>query len=370
MGICQSEDQKRSKELDRMLFSDSKRSNEVFKLLLLGTGESGKSTIFKQLLCLYGLGFSREYRLGAIASIHNQMLKTMKMIINFTDQCDVKISEDVLVSKDYVQKLDDSDLLTQEAAWHMGKLWSDPAIQNMVKKRVFSIECKNESEGSSAPLNFYLPDSTEYFFKQLVTISDPAYIPSNADLFRVRIPTTGILQTQFTVRKAHFLLVDVGGQRSERRKWLNCFQSVRAILYVVAISEYDQQLYEERRVNRIQESLQVFSSIATEFFPKTPIIIFFNKIDIFREKIKEVKIKPYYPDYTGQEGDSEAILTHFRKLFTTCANPEKKELSSVDRQLYFQVTCATDTRAAKKVFDVVRETVVREYLKQSSLISD
>jgi GTPase SAR1 family protein len=367
MGVCQSEDLKRSKELDKVLFSDSKRSKEVFKLLLLGTGESGKSTIFKQLLCLYGLGFSRDYRLGAIASIHNQMLKTIKTIVNFTEKCEVKISEDVIASKEYILNLEDSDLLTQEAAWHVGKLWADPAVQQMVKKRVFSVENKNDPE-SSAPLNFYLPDSTEYFFKQLLTVSDPAYIPSNADLFRVRIPTTGILQTQFTVRKAQFLLVDVGGQRSERRKWLNCFQSVRAILYVVAISEYDQQLYEERRVNRIRESLQVFNSIATEFFPKTPIIIFFNKIDIFREKIKEVKVKPYFPDYAGQEGDSEAILAYFRKLFLSSSNPEKKELSNEDRQIYFQVTCATDTRAAKKVFDVVRETVVREYLKQSSLI--
>jgi GTPase SAR1 family protein len=367
MGLCMSEDVRRSKDLDRMLFSDSKRANEVFKLLLLGTGESGKSTIFKQLLCLYGLGFSREYRLSAIASIHHQIIKTIKMIV-----CHAK-NEDLKASKEYILKLEDSDIISKEAAWHIGKLWADSAIQQIVKKRVISVEDKD----SSAPLNLYLPDSTEYFFRQLLTISDPAYTPSDADLFRVRIPTTGILQTQFTVRKAQFLLVDVGGQRSERRKWLNCFQSVRAILYVVAVSEYDQQLYEERKVNRIQESLQVFSNIATEFFPKTPIIIFFNKIDIFKEKIKEVKVKPYFPDYTGQEGDSEGILAYFRKLFTSHAKPESKEeeeekekspASTEERQLYFQVTCATDTRAAKKVFDVVRETVVRDYLKQSSLI--
>lgn len=39
-------------------------------------------------------------------------------------------------------------------------------------------------------------------------------------------------------------MVDVGGQRSERRKWIHCFQNVTSIMFLVALSEYDQVLVE------------------------------------------------------------------------------------------------------------------------------
>lgn len=47
-----------------------------------------------------------------------------------------------------------------------------------------------------------------------------------------------------------FSVVDVGGQRSERRKWIHCFDDVKAIIFVVALSGYNQVLFEDTRVNR------------------------------------------------------------------------------------------------------------------------
>ena len=39
-------------------------------------------------------------------------------------------------------------------------------------------------------------------------------------------------------------MVDVGGQRSERRKWIHCFENVTSIMFLVALSEFDQLLFE------------------------------------------------------------------------------------------------------------------------------
>jgi guanine nucleotide-binding protein G(q) subunit alpha len=39
-------------------------------------------------------------------------------------------------------------------------------------------------------------------------------------------------------------MVDVGGQRSERRKWIHCFENVTSIMFLAALSEYDQVLVE------------------------------------------------------------------------------------------------------------------------------
>lgn len=36
----------------------------------------------------------------------------------------------------------------------------------------------------------------------------------------------------------------MGGQRSERRKWIHCFEKVTSILFLVALSEYDEVLAE------------------------------------------------------------------------------------------------------------------------------
>ena len=58
-------------------------------------------------------------------------------------------------------------------------------------------------------------------------------------------------------------VTDVGGQRGERRKWIHCFTEVDAILYVAALSEYDQVLLEDSTKNRMKESLELFRNVST-----------------------------------------------------------------------------------------------------------
>ena len=53
----------------------------------------------------------------------------------------------------------------------------------------------------------------------------------------------------------------MGGQRSERKKWIHCFEAVTSILFCVALSEYDQTLLEDAEQNRMAESLVLFESI-------------------------------------------------------------------------------------------------------------
>ncbi len=47
-------------------------------------------------------------------------------------------------------------------------------------------------------------------------------------------------QVKYKHRSLAFKMIDVGGQRSERRKWIHCFDNVTAVLFVVALSEYNQ----------------------------------------------------------------------------------------------------------------------------------
>ncbi len=115
-----------------------------------------------------------------------------------------------------------------------------------------------------------------------------------------RIKTTGIHEIFFEIDNIFFNMVDVGGQRSERRKWIHCFESVTAVLFCVAISAYNQRLFEDHTVNRMHESLQLFGDISHgPWFKETPIILFLNKRDIFEEKIKVVPLTVCFPEFTG-----------------------------------------------------------------------
>jgi len=95
-------------------------------------------------------------------------------------------------------------------------------------------------------------------------------------------------------------MVDVGGQRSERRKWIHCFDEVTAILFVCGLSEYDQYLREDETQMRMHESILLFDEICnSSWFQNTSIILFLNKEDLFRDKITKVDLKICFPNYDG-----------------------------------------------------------------------
>lgn len=108
-------------------------------------------------------------------------------------------------------------------------------------------------------------------------------------------------------------MYDVGGQRSQRRKWVYCFEDVRAVLFVVALSGYDMTLLEDTTVNRLEESLNLFEQIVNNrWFKEASFVLFLNKLDLFREKIMSSSrhLRHFFPDYTG------TIVFHRSRLFS------------------------------------------------------
>ncbi len=160
------------------------------------------------------------------------------------------------------------------------------------------------SVGSSNLANLALFQS---YFDAISRIAQPDYLPSDQDVLRSRVKTTGITETTFIIADLTYRMFDVGGQRSERKKWIHCFENVTTILFLVAISEYDQLLFEDETVNRMQEALTLFDSICnSRWFVKTSIILFLNKIDRFKEKLPISPMKNYFPDYEGKAHHMES----------------------------------------------------------------
>lgn len=74
------------------------------------------------------------------------------------------------------------------------------------------------------------------------------YLPTNKDILHARRATKGIYEFTISINNIPFRFVDVGGQRSQRQKWFQCFDSVTSILFLVSSSEFDQVLVEDRYV--------------------------------------------------------------------------------------------------------------------------
>lgn len=104
-------------------------------------------------------------------------------------------------------------------------------------------------------------------------------------------------------------MFDVGGQRDERRKWIQCFNDVTAIIFVCASSSYNLVLWEDNTQNRLRESLALFKNIWNNRWLKTiSVILFLNKQDMLAEKIKagRHKLEDYFPEFASYQLPADA----------------------------------------------------------------
>ena len=354
MGCCGGNDtaeKERSKQLDKQLKEDAEKSAREVKLLLLGAGESGKSTVVKQMTIIHKSGYNEESRKKYINVILNNALVSLTNILQAMNS----ISPPVEFSNPE-RKADGDKLLSYElldttatqlpdgAPEVMKALWADAGVQACFQR-------SNE---------YQLMDSAKYYLDALDRICEPNFIPDEQDVLRCRVQTTGIVEENFSHKDLHFRMFDVGGQRSERRKWIHCFEGVTAIIFCASLSAYDLVLAEDDATNRMHESMKLFDSICNnKWFTDTSIILFLNKKDLFEEKIIRSSLKICFPEYNGADEYAEAAQ-YIQGKFEVLKITEYKEI-------YTHFTCATDTGNIQFVFDAVTDVIIKNNLKDCGL---
>ena len=133
---------------------------------------------------------------------------------------------------------------------------------------------------------FSFPDNMDYFFDKIDEIFTWNYVPSIEDLLKGRMQTTGITKQYFEINDYPFTIINAGGQRNERRKWIHSFERIEGIIFVAALNDYAHVLYEDKANNAMIESIQLFAEICnSKWFRRTEIVLFLNKNDLFREYI-------------------------------------------------------------------------------------
>ncbi|KAJ7592473.1 heterotrimeric G-protein alpha subunit, GPA3-like protein, partial [Mycena floridula] len=295
MGNCASqigkEEKAKSEAIDKQLEEDRKLFEQECKILLLGAGESGKSTLVKQMKIIYQNGYTTAELATFRPVVYKNVLESAQAIINALPKFNLRpvhAQNRILAEKirDYSLMEETNWILAPEIAEAIYQVIQDPVVPKVM------------NEHSS---EFYLMDSAVYFFAEVLRIGAPGYVPTVTDVLRARLQTTAFTEMRFPIGKLSCVnhMLEVGNQRSERRKWIHCFESITSIIFCTALSDYDQVLLGTNQ-NRMAESLMLFESIInSRWFLRTPFILFLSKIDIFKSKLPRVPLEKYFPEYTG-----------------------------------------------------------------------
>lgn len=299
-------------------------------------------------------GYSDEDCASYKSIVFSNTIQSIRAILNAMESLNIEFEnkEESTKHKQEFEKitsegdsLNEDTNFTPEFAQLIKKLWVDKGVKESFNRR----------------REYQLNDSAEYFLDSLDRLGDPKYVPNQNDVLRTRVKTTGIVEMRFHFKDLFFRMFDVGGQRSERKKWIHCFEGVTAIIFCVALSAYDLMLAEDEECNRMRESMKLFQSICNnKWFVDTSIILFLNKKDLFEEKIGKSPLTICFPEYAGANTFNEAapfIQMQFEEL-----NKRKDT-----KEIYSHFTTATDTNNILFVFDAVTDVIIKYNLKDCGL---
>lgn len=338
--------------LDKKLRVQIKEETKVHKLLLLGTGESGKSTVFKQMQIIYDQqkDFSSLEKATYRHVLRVNVVDCMQSLINGIEKYNItyehKESQPAAAA---LSELDihSTDFWSSRIIDDIKHLWfAEPAVAKMFDMRAM----------------IQLLDSTRYLCENVDRIGEADYVPTKDDILRARLRTSGIVEKVFRIHDVDFKFLDVGGQRNERRKWIHCFADVTSVIYVAAISEYDQVLFEKDDQNRLIESIEQFRELSNlPVFAQTAFILFLNKYDLFVEKIPRVSMKKTcFPEFVGNVTSVDECLVYIEEQFRAARHT--KNLSNC--QIFCHATCATDTSNIERVFEACKLIILQSNLNK------
>eukprot|EP00485_Elphidium_margaritaceum_P001572 CAMPEP_0202688084 /NCGR_PEP_ID=MMETSP1385-20130828/3624_1 /ASSEMBLY_ACC=CAM_ASM_000861 /TAXON_ID=933848 /ORGANISM="Elphidium margaritaceum" /LENGTH=401 /DNA_ID=CAMNT_0049342969 /DNA_START=42 /DNA_END=1247 /DNA_ORIENTATION=- len=400
MGCCSGmphAERQLSTMINKEITSDKRTDSRDKKILFLGSGGSGKSTLFKQLRYIHGEGFDTKYRENYIQNIHAQIVGQMKFVINIyieynqrqqqkqkkateskTEEAgaEEEEEEDDRETKDELLIYDQITLQSPElSAVAEAKLVMDyeydkhtkrlddemfAAIKTLwseaVVKEIYELRNITKVETSSA-----------YFWDRLDAIQAPDYLPEPQDILMCRVVTTNLSEQKFVMQEEVIHIIDIGGQRSQRRKWIHCFEYVVAVIFISSLSCYDEVLDENNNINSMTDQLELFEEIVNNpLLLQTSMILFLNKSDLFRQKFCEKRVPlqecERFAEFPENVWDYKQATDFITAEFERCDKRMKR--------IFIHVTMATDKNNIQKVFGDVQEMVIGDSLSRAGLIDE
>jgi len=246
--------------------------------------------------------------------------------------------------------------LNPEIAKIIHEIWTNNEIQKYMEKLGTRIEEAQFLGGVTG---------IKYYFDNVERFASDTFEVTTADMLKARRKTIGVHETQFFYRNVQFNMIDVGGQRSERKKWLHCLADVNVVIFLTALNDYDQTLEEDPETNRMVESLKLWKLLSSsEYLKNTPFILFLNKSDLFEEKIQKVPLCDVFEEYQPMIA---APGTDFEKGCKFISKQYETHFSGA-KPFSTHITNSLDTTCVSKIFELVSENMINEMLKSHGLM--
>eukprot|EP01084_Bolivina_argentea_P265716 450514_1 len=409
MGNCiLSESEAESRLIDRHLLQEQRQKSKQYNLLFFGPPKTGKSTLFNQLRIILGTGFSEQCRLDIKPIIYKYLIDSMRTIIQIIEISHYE-NENNLPLDDFVEEHGDKIYDFNTHNIHNSDEKTLKEIMNCIQ-----ILCQQK-----AVKQILKELNSNFFFNELSRICDVEnYIPSDADIVHIWYQTEkGIRDQVLTARNGSKVVVmDINYNTTcNYNKFLHCFQSITALIFVVSLSCFDEIAFEVKGTTEIEKlkwkqsiklledithrdiaklimeyigeyemtkQMQLFRKICCDPYLKSKsFIVLFNKNDLFTNKIESMDdeksnafVQHFY-DYTGDIYDANECGQYIQSLFQNifdeyCYEYKMKhnqKRRSQFRRMYSHFVDATDSSLVQKLFYNVQHVIINDALRRGGL---
>ena len=342
---------------DRYYQDHEELPHRDMKILLLGGGGVGKSTIFKQMRLMYCGGFSDDDRKWAKGNIYENVLEVITDLDRLSENLDIELDDDIgdmldAVNEEYQQKFKvrtAGDDVPSVLVWDEVKaIWADENIQS-------SFQSYGKSDADDNLQNHVLSrDFAEYFLNKLDVITKINYQPSEEDILKLRRPTNNMDTLKFNLTLDPYanldvVCTDVGGQVQERNLWSKLAKEANGIMFLMSLGEVDQ--CDDSGTNNFLSQIRLLDSTCRSNFMKgTSLVVVLNKRDIFESKFPEMETSKHFSSYQGGNNADELYEYIVGLVKSTVASTHTKGVEVVS-------CCATDSSIAQSVIKGVITSV-------------
>ncbi|CAH1783763.1 unnamed protein product [Owenia fusiformis] len=365
----------RSRSIDHQLDEERELRQKEIQLLILGGASSGKSTFIKQLRIHHGDGFPSRERATLRPHVHENIVEGIHTVTEHLPQFNITLqspsTQNYLI--EFKKKLprinhfhhpvhengsDGSPILERPASPVSPMV---PRVKEMPNSMIEIIRDSGFQKCLAEHKTFerQLTVAEKHFLDNIERVVSKGYIPTLQDILYIRKPTTGVQEHTFHVNGLNYRVIDVAGQRSQRKKWIHFFDGVTAVIFFASLSGFNEALEEEHSINNLRDSLITFQDLSTNsFLEKTDFILFLNKEDLFKEKMQTVQLKDTFSEFKG-ENTPEAGLSFIKQEFM--------RLKRSSKQVYTHVTTATNMDVMKTIIRDVLQIIVEINLKKTTV---
>ncbi|KAF8348185.1 guanine nucleotide-binding protein alpha-4 subunit [Amanita rubescens] len=256
---------------------------------------------------------------------------------------------------------DDPGVILDACSEDMRALWNDHVIQELLQ----SMRIRMEDMAGLYVFNIYgLGNGSPLLFSFLDSLERVASL-RYMTFYVLDLKTIGVSEHRFTLQTGNIMshdwrIYDVGAA------WASYFDNMDAIIFLAPISCFDQVLVEDPNVNRLEDSILLWKSVVSNALLKdTEIVLFLNKIDIMKAKLRAgIRFGDFVISYGHRSNEFEHAANYLKKKFAAL----HKQYSPQPRTFYCHLTTVTDVKSTQRILGNVKDMVVRQNLVDSSLV--